>query len=42
MDFYTVDGNKKKYHLSFIKNEVKPQTIVKFNIMKNPHFGIPC
>ena len=42
MEYYTVDGNKKKYHLSFIKNEVKPQTIVKLNHMKNPHFGVPC
>lgn len=40
--YYTVDGNKKKYHLSFLKDEVKPQTINKLNHMKNPHFGVPC
>jgi len=40
--YYTVDGSKKKYHLSFLKDEVKPQTINKLNYMKNPHFGVPC
>ena len=40
--YYTVDCNKKKYHLSFLKNEVKPQTNAKLNHMKNPHFGVPC
>lgn len=42
MKYYTVDGNKKNYHLSFLKNEVKRQTIAKLNHMKNPHFGVPC
>ena len=42
MEFYTVEGNNKKYNLSFVKNIVKPQTIEKLNHMRNPHFGIPC
>ena len=42
MEFYTVDGHKKRYNLSFVKNAVRPQTIAKLNHMKNPHFGIPC
>ena len=42
MDYYTVDGIKKNYNLSFLKNEVKRKTIAKLNHMKNPHFGVPC
>ena len=42
MKFYTVDGSKKKYNLSFLKFDVKRQTIAKLNHMKNPHFGVPC
>ena len=42
MKYYTVDGNKKKYNLSFLRHEVKRQTIAKLNHMKNPHFGVPC
>ena len=41
IEYYTVD-KKKQYKLSFVKNQVKPQTITKLNRMKNPHFGVPC
>ena len=41
IEYYTVD-KKKQYKLSFVKNQVKPQTITKLNHMRNPHFGVPC
>ena len=41
VQYYTVD-RKKQYKLSFVKNQVKPQTITKLNRMRNPHFGVPC
>ena len=40
--YYSVDGNKKQYNLSFVKNDVKAKTIMKLNMMKKSHFGIPC
>ena len=42
IQYYSVDGNKKQYNLSFVKNDVKAKTIVKLNMMKKSHFGIPC
>ena len=42
IQYYTVDGNKKQYNLSFVKNDVKAKTILKLNMMKKSHFGIPC
>ena len=42
MEYYSVDGNKRRYNLSFLKHELKRQTIAKLNHMKNPHFGVPC
>ena len=42
IQYYSVDGNKKQYNLSFVKNDVKAKTIVKLNMMKKSHFGVPC
>ena len=41
LNFYSIDKTEKKYHLSFLKNKIKPQTINKVNAIKNPRFGIP-
>ena len=42
IQYYSCDGNKKQYNLSFVKNDVKAKTIMKLNMMKNSHFGVPC
>ena len=42
IQYYSVDGNKKQYNLSFVKNDVKAKTIAKLNMMKKSHFGVPC
>ena len=42
LKFYVCDKLNKKYHLSFLKDNVKRTTLSKINSIKNPRFGIPC
>lgn len=34
--------NKKDFELSYLKKNLKPQTISKFCRIKNSFFGLPC
>ena len=41
LQYYSIEKYNQKYHLSFVKNNIKRKTLEKINNMKNPRFGIP-